>query len=190
MYADGDVCQHFRCAAIATRTTNLHQAQLPGPTPPPGPPTPPQAQIQKLALHLDQGESIYANGNMQAVVRIEYKLAPGVEMKRHVLRTYNTDDDIALSGWNISTESNGYDHNIGSSRMMASAPRQSEKSSFVTYYLSTDQANLNKICVMLQSEKEGVTEEKALLRRRYSQWLSHYYHTDTCCLPNQLFRAV
>ena len=83
----------------------------------------PRHKIQKLAIYLEQGENIYANGRMQAVVRIEYKLAPGSQLTRHVLRTYGTEEDIKNAGWKIDSTSNGYDHNIGSSRM-ASTPGQ------------------------------------------------------------------
>ncbi len=114
--------------------------------------------VDSATVIAEQGNEIYANGLMQAKLRINYKLRAGVSFKSLTLLEYETGKDLKELGWTVSEQDNGYDHSLGNQRI---TPAIEEKKSVSVYrYLSTTTSNtyLNVCIELVTIEQSGQTQ--------------------------------
>lgn len=114
----------------------------------------PGSQINLATLKLEQGATIYANGNMQAVVRVNLSVAEGVTVTSTKLKEFGTGLDLGSLGYTVSETENSYWHYInGSSSSSISSVGSDE-----TLYISTrNNQNIN-VCVEVNAELNGSSD--------------------------------
>lgn len=120
--------------------------------------SPPGYQIKEASIRVVQGNEIYANGKMQAVIRVNYKLKSGARLTSLKLQELNTGRDLSDVGWTVDSTENEYAHNIDRARDINSI-QERYPITYVDKYLSTKNANENMtICFEIVSTLEGKTD--------------------------------
>ncbi|ODS10594.1 hypothetical protein [Vibrio scophthalmi] len=113
---------------------------------------PPGAHVKSASLHLEQGNRIYANGRMQAVVRVGHDLADNVTLKSIKLKRMYHDDELAPLGWNVSSDDNGFDKVINNKDNFNY--QYFNDSNYSWLFVSAEEQNENsdiEICVELET---------------------------------------
>lgn len=119
---------------------------------------PPEQHVKTAFIDISQGKRIYANGKMQAVVKVYVELMPKVTWDQQVeLLEFGTGEELSNLGWTISDTDNGYDHNIGGLRSLSISTINDEneqKYLYVQKFISTTNTNSQiKICFQIQTKK-------------------------------------
>jgi hypothetical protein len=120
---------------------------------------PPGSHVRSATINLEQGGTIYANGKMQATIRMGYELSDGVTLNRYILRRAWTDQDINISGWGTSSIDNGFDKNIQNyydESFFESPSEKSQSGNYKTIYVTADRSNANSslnMCLVLYTTK-------------------------------------
>lgn len=120
--------------------------------------------VDRATIDLVQGSQIFANGKMQAMVRVQYKLMTGATVTSITLKEFGSEEELKTLGWTVSETDNGFDHNIFSSR--ANVPYENFDSRFVpskgkeylNLYISTEKSNAKiNTCFVINAKKGTVT---------------------------------
>ncbi len=110
--------------------------------------------VDSATIIAEQGNEIYANGLMQAKLRINYKLREGVSFKSLTLLEYETGETLSTLGWEVSGTDNGYDHSLGNQR--TNQTPYDNQSISIYKYLSTKKSNTYiNICIQLVTTKDS-----------------------------------
>ena len=120
---------------------------------------PPGSHVRSATINIEQGSTIYANGKMQATIRMGYELSDGVTLDRYILRRAWTDEDINLTGWGTSLTDNGFDkniHNYYDENFSESSSKKSQSGNYKKIYVTADKSNANstlEMCLVLYTTK-------------------------------------
>ena len=120
---------------------------------------PPGSHVRSATINIEQGSTIYANGKMQATIRMGYELSDGVTLDRYILRRAWTDEDINLTGWGTSLTDNGFDkniHNYYDENFSESSSEKSQSGNYKKIYVTADKSNANstlEMCLVLYTTK-------------------------------------
>lgn len=113
--------------------------------------SPPGSHVKSTALFLEQTDTIFANGRMQAVVRIQHDLATGAKLESIRLKRMYHYDELEPIGWKVSSVDNGFDKIIN---------RNIDNYQYINVhdyswlYVSADEKNANNsitICAELET---------------------------------------
>ncbi len=114
----------------------------------------PVSHIKSAVIEVTQGSQIYANGEMQAVVRVLVELREGATWNKNFkLYEFETRKTLDSLGWTVSEVDNGFDHNIVESRNSIEEYNTSEKQYKIKYISTTNNNSNIKMCFEIETEK-------------------------------------
>lgn len=117
----------------------------------------PASQVRSAEINIVQGANIYGNGKMQSVLRVRYEFAPEVKLIKIELKEFGSGESLGKIGWKESDRDNGYDHNIGVTRLKNTLQNITDEN-YKNIYVSTDKKNSwLQVCFDLTTQKENVT---------------------------------
>lgn len=122
---------------------------------------PPQSHVRSASIDVVQGNSIYANNNMQSHLRVRYKLRDNIKVTKVTLKEFGSNEELSTIGWNVTETDSGFDHNIGSnsrhteSHLLKDA--QVEKN-YKNIYVSTSRSNQG-VNICFDIETSNITFE-------------------------------
>lgn len=109
--------------------------------------------VDSATIIAEQGNEIYANGLMQAKLRINYKLRTGVIFKKLTLLEYETGEKLNNLNWIESDIDSGYDHSLGNQKTQQILNRK--QSQILYKFLSTTKSNTYlHVCIELETTKD------------------------------------
>ncbi|NGZ15614.1 hypothetical protein HGG78_18020 [Vibrio aestuarianus] len=122
---------------------------------------PPGNEISNIGLSIDNNEgTIYANGNMQAKLHVQYQLAEGAQLKQITILDRNTRQPLQDSpSWFVDTEENEYLHVISySSRSSTELPTSKTSNVYVNRYIRASRIDNVDLCVKIETVSGSVKD--------------------------------
>lgn len=117
-----------------------------------------EVHIDAATLVSEHGTQIYGNGQMQAKLRLNYRLRPGVKLESIALKEYETGQALEKVGWQVSETDNGFDHSFSHQKHHQHKSVQTQNQHLYRYVSTNKKNQYINICFEITTSKDSTSQ--------------------------------